>query len=491
MERIYSHQARVLALKQEIANWQAKQSQSSSPLCLSLKKQRSNTTNKKNYKQTKATLNISSLCNILDIDTSKKCALVEPKVTMYELAKKTYPLGFIPLVVPEFKSITVGGAIIGGAYESSAHKYGIFNDSCASYQILLGNGEVVKASPTENSDLFYGIAGSYGAFGTIVQAEIKLIEAPKAIKLTYIPFNDAKKALDYIKERSLGHSSTEYLDGILFSKNLAVIMEGSFASQDEVKHESSFSNIASLTAPWFYQHASSIAKEGRIHEEYIKPLDYLFRYDQGAFWMGSYLLKPALFMRLLYDGLWKASSKTTLPPFNEKEIKGFSQIQGKPPLLQKILGPLMSSQRLYALLHKVEKWAESKAIIQDFCIPFHAAESYLTTIQEASGIYPLWLCPIKKAANEQIFSPHSTNVNDTSYINFGIYGLANRSISPLVITRTLEQEATKLKGRKLLYSYTYYPEDEFWQIYPKQAYEDLRKKYHAENTWLSIEQKML
>ena len=479
------HEARARVLQHEVANWKKN---NPGPLCLSYRNHQSNVTRKKKYKNRKDSISVAPFCNILEIDTKAKRALVEPFVTMEELAKKVFEYGLQVPVVPEFKGITVGGAINGSAGESSSFKYGLFNDICVSYQILLGNGDIVHASPSVNCDLFYGIAGSYGSLGTILQAEINLTDAPKAVKLTYHTFNDPKKAIGYIIERCQQKSAPEYLDGILFAKDLAVVMEGELSSHDEKVSDLVFPNYSSA---WFYQRARDIAKSGYAHEEYFLPVDYFFRYDQGAFWMGSYLLQPRLLMRYFLEGLCKFRQKEALLPFSEKELAKFSRKLQEPTILQSIVNPLMTSQRLYSLLHKAENWVESKTIIQDFCIPLSRVDSFFASIQNDCGTWPLWICPVKKTNTPQLFSPHSTPIDDSHYVNFGIYGVANTSTFPSKITSTLEKEVHKHRGRKILYSHSYYSQDEFWNIYQKDAYEQLRQKYHADGAWLSIEQKVL
>ena len=44
----------------------------------------------------------------------------QAKVTMEQLVQSTLPHGVIPAVVPELKAITVAGAIVGAALESSS-----------------------------------------------------------------------------------------------------------------------------------------------------------------------------------------------------------------------------------------------------------------------------------------------------------------------------------------------------------------------------------
>jgi delta24-sterol reductase len=46
--------------------------------------------------------------------------------------------------------------------------------------------------------------------------------------------------------------------------------------------------------------------------------------------------------------------------------------------------------------------------------------------------------------------------------------------------RGLERRLSELGGRKWLYAHTYYTQEEFWQLYNKEEYERLRRKYCAE-----------
>ena len=65
-----------------------------------------------------------------------------------------------PAVVPEFKSLTVGGVLSGAGLESSSFRYGQFGDLLIEATYILSNGQIIICSPTENSDLFYGALNS-------------------------------------------------------------------------------------------------------------------------------------------------------------------------------------------------------------------------------------------------------------------------------------------------------------------------------------------
>jgi delta24-sterol reductase len=102
-------------------------------------------------------VNISALNNLISIDKVKKVVIVEPGIAMDDLAKRLIPLNLMPAVVPEFPGITAGGAFAGTAAESSSFRHGYFDSAVNEVEMVLGNGDVVFASPTSNADLFYEV----------------------------------------------------------------------------------------------------------------------------------------------------------------------------------------------------------------------------------------------------------------------------------------------------------------------------------------------
>src|ERR1700704_5322126 len=132
-------------------------------------------------------VDVSELNNVLSVDAKHQTAIVEPNVPMDKLVKATLAHKLLPPVVTEFPGITVGGGIQGGAGESSSFKWGFFSQTVNWVEYILADGSIVKASPIEHSDLFYGAAGSSGTFGVITAAEIQLIPAKKYVQLAYLP----------------------------------------------------------------------------------------------------------------------------------------------------------------------------------------------------------------------------------------------------------------------------------------------------------------
>lgn len=452
----------------------------------------SNATFNLNYPHLGKVIGVDKLNSLIFIDKEKMIVKVEPSLPMDQLAKMTLEKGVMIPVIPEFKGITVGGAINGAAIESSSHLYGQFNDSCLAYEVLLGNGDLVRASPRENSDLFYGIAGSYGSLGIIVSVDIRLIPAKPWVSLTYHHFQTLREALGCIDQLHGTSDPPEFLEGIVFSKGHISVVEGRLVSEEQAGLIEKKLTLNALWSPWYFQHVEK-NRHKSIFQEKISLFEYLFRHDRGAFWMGAYALHWSLLFRYFFE-TQLGGRKFCQKFFGETQFDRYARLREPAVGFRIFLGSWMSSRRLYKMLHaSAEKWFSETFVIQDYFIPQKNSADFIDLTMEEMKIFPLWLCPVKATKEPQIFSPHYLNGNQVDselLIDVGIYGMPQKNDSLSEINKRLDQWTSTFKGRKMLYSYCYYNAEEFWKIYPKEAYESLRKQYHASEIWIPIFEKI-
>lgn len=393
-----------------------------------------------------AAIDISALGRILEIGPDY--VIVEPRVTFKELCHATLKMGLIPPVVPEFATITVGGAIQGAALESSSHIHGQVSDTTLEYELILGNGEKITATPTHNSDLFHGLSGSYGTLALLTKIKLRLIPAKPYVALTYerLPINQL-----FIR---LQAPTTDFIEAIALNPHEGILITGTPTNTPTTLYRQN-----RYYHSWFIDHIQTATSDTMRTEE------YLFRLDRGAFWMGCYTLSPSMLLH-------KICPKKAPPPLP----------------FRLAFNSLYSSKQLYKKLHSVPKQViEKHFFIHDFYTPTETAQKAFDSFTTQTGIFPVWLCPIKGATTPQLLSPH---FGHPSYINIGLYGIPTSSTPTPTLSAALEQELHAYGGRKMLYSHTYFDRSEFNKMYDDTAYMALREKFFAQNAFPHIHNKI-
>lgn len=483
MPLLEKHRSDVAAMSQEFAEWNRERLSAALPGNMTLAQTHvSNTMRSNAYKERGPKIEIGHLNRVLRVDADRKIALVEPCVTMEQLVDATLPYHLVPAVVTEFKTITVGGAINGGALESSSHRYAQFNDTCERYEVLLGDGSVVYASPHENSDLFYGMSGSYGTLGIVLLAEVRLVPASPWVVLNYRKYDSVDKAIASMKELGAAH----YLEGIVYRENCTLVIEGNDADFHDNLPKIS---LKSASSPWFYDHVKSQMERG-VTLEAISLRDYLFRHDRGAFWMGAYGLYPKLIIRYLLE--YCSSCPEWLDRFLMKNISiDTKQLKSPSWIFRRLFGWLMDSGRLYGFMHnQTEQWFADHFAIQDYYIPEDHVVDFIQYVLNEHQMAPIWLCPLQSTTTPQCLSPHYFSQPGLLF-DVGVYAISRKAGGGREVVQDLDKRCVDMGGKKMLYAYSYATPEKFWTNYSKESYDALRAKYLACDVFPEITKKVL
>ena len=108
-------------------------------------------------------LDVSGLDGVIDVDPAARTADVQGMCTYEHLVEATLAHGLMPLVVPQLRTITLGGAVTGLGIESSSFRNGLPHESVLEMDVLTGAGEIVTCAPDgPHADLFTAFPNSYG-----------------------------------------------------------------------------------------------------------------------------------------------------------------------------------------------------------------------------------------------------------------------------------------------------------------------------------------
>jgi FAD/FMN-containing dehydrogenase len=391
----------------------------------------------------KTKIDVRQFNKVLYVDTLNMVAEIEGMTTYEDIVHETLKSLTLPAVVPELKSITIGGALAGVGVESSSFRYGLVHETILEYEILLGDGRVVTVTPdNEHKDLYYAFPNSYGTLGYALKVKVRLIEAKPFVKLTHIHFQHCDDYFHWLEQACAKHrskySNVSYIEGVIFNKNDLHITLGEFVSESPFVSDYKYMKV-------YYK---SIKKK-RV--DYVSVSDYIWRWDTDWFWCSKNFFMQNFLMRLIFGKFmlkstvfWKIRNF-----FNNNKLAG----------------------RIATLIQgKVE------TVIQDIQVPANEAENFLNFFQKQIGIKPIWICPIKPLHQDVQYSFYKMDPK-LLYINFGFWDVVPYKEREGYYNQKIEKKVEELHGLKSLYSDVYYSTQDFWNIYDKNLYLKLKKEY--------------
>ena len=157
-------------------------------------------------------------------------------MTTYEdLVDATLPHGLMPLVVPQLKTITLGGAVTGLGIESTSLRNGLPHESVLEMEILTGDGRVVTAGRGRRARaLFRGFPNSYGTLGYALSAEHRAgagqaVRAPAALPVRRRGGRAWRRSRRSPRTAATAGHRADFVDGTAFCPDEIYLTVGAFS----------------------------------------------------------------------------------------------------------------------------------------------------------------------------------------------------------------------------------------------------------------------
>jgi len=404
-----------------------------------------------------ARIDLGVFNEILGLDVEARVLDVEGLATFESIVDYTLPRGFVPLVTPELKHITLGGASVGIGIESTCHRFGFVHDMLVEAEVLLPDGRVVVArADNEYADLLAALGNSYGTLGYIVRAKIRLMPAKPFVRLDTTEYRETAPFLDALRFAS-EDPTIDFVESLMYAADPAVGTPDKLLAILSRFDDAPPSGDAAKDIVRSHVFYTLVSTPGTI---WLNTKDYLFRYDPEWFWN----IPESLPYRLLRR--WAPSSM---------RHSGFYK----------------------RWLHLQEKWGikqndGKELLIQDWEVPWDKANELLTFAMRTITLAGKpWLSVVIRTPATPTLYPIR---KDTLYFNLGCYCRVPRQ-SPETgkgdfwATRVLDQKCFELGGLKMLYSTSFMDEAAFDARYNGEGQRALKAKYDPNGRFPTLYEK--
>jgi FAD/FMN-containing dehydrogenase len=414
-----------------------------------------------------AGLDVSGLGGVLEVDPVARTADVQGMCTYERLVDATLAYGLMPLVVPQLKTITLGGAVAGLGIESTSFRNGLPHESVLELDVLTGDGQVVTASASQHPDLFAALPNSYGSLGYAVRLRIELEPVQPFVALRHLRFGSldelAAAAESLCATREEGGTPVDFIDGVMFAPDESYLTLGRWAADPR---SAGLLQSSDYTGKEIYYR--SIRKRP---SDVLTVRDYLWRWDTDWFWCSAPFGAQHPVGRRLWPARYRRSD---------------------------VFHRLVGLENRWGVMAKVDRLRgrpPRERVVQDVEVPADRVADFLRWFADEVGMSPVWLCPLRlrepAGAGSGRHWPLYPLAADRLYVNVGFWGTV-----PITdgrrdgdLNKRVEAAVADLGGHKSLYSDAYYDEATFDSIYAGAAYRAVKDVYDPDSRLTGLYEK--
>jgi FAD/FMN-containing dehydrogenase len=398
-------------------------------------------------------LDVAGLTGVIEVDAhpaeGPPTAEVQGMCTYEDLVDATLPHGLMPYVVPQLRTITLGGAVTGLGIESTSFRNGLPHESVLEMDVFTGAGEVVTTRPGD--DLFDAFPNSYGSLGYATRLRIALERVPSYVALRHLRFDDpglmAKTIEEITRTREHGGEQVDGLDGVAFQPGEYYLTLARWTDDPQGPAGERPSDYTGQQV--FYR---SLQER---QTDLLTTYDYLWRWDTDWFWCsGAFGAQHPVVRRL-----WPARLRRS-----------------------DVYMRLLKLDRRFAIADRLDRRAGRplrERVVQDIEVPVEQLPEFLDWFDAEVGMRPVWLCPLVASRDWTAYPLEA----GSTYVNVGFWGTVHvgPDASNAPMNRAIEAKVHELGGHKSLYSEAFYDPETFDRLYNGPALAEVKRRYDPDD----------
>ena len=400
-------------------------------------------------------LDVSAFAGVLEVDPVARTADVLGMTTYEQLVDATLPHGLMPLVVPQLKTITLGGAVVGLGIESSSFRNGTPHESVLEMDVLTGTGELLLVTPDgAHADLFRGLPNSYGTLGYALRLRIELEPVQPYVHLRHVACRSVDEAAVLLRsvsqDRVHDGEPVDFVDAVWFGSTDVRVSLASWATTAP--------RVSDYTGQEVYYRSVQTRAE-----DWLTVRDYLWRWDTDWFWCSRAFGAQRPGVRRLWPRRWLRSD---------------------------VYWRIVAFERRHRWK---ARWDERRGlparedVVQDVEVPVERLAEFMDVFAREVPVEPVWFCPLRQRRPGPPW-PLYPLAPDRLYVNVGFWSSValEPGEAPDTHNRLVEQLVDGLGGHKSLYSTSGYSREQFDRLYGGEPYAALKASYDPSGRLLDL-----
>jgi cytokinin dehydrogenase len=138
-------------------------------------------------------LDMTPLRSVHDVQPDR--VVMDVGATWRQVLAATLSRGLMPLALPDYLDLSVGGTLVVGGVGAGITRHGVSADNVLEMDVVTGDGRLLRCSHEHETQLFDAVRAGLGQVAVITRATLRLVAAPRHVRRVVLVYTDLRALL--------------------------------------------------------------------------------------------------------------------------------------------------------------------------------------------------------------------------------------------------------------------------------------------------------